>query len=236
MTESRLVSEWEKFFVSCRSQQLSSVKIINAGASSGKRGLSSLLAEYSLSVADFQKGLWKIVLLRKMESMHSAHWLVRVWPNCLVGHWFVRENRFLTATIAPSYVKRRKIFTYIIVNVQLWPDFVADLEGNCRVFFKGNVAIDELAFHLPYISQVYFLIINVELWLVQKALCYMTHSILHTHVFGTLADSCWYEKRSFSSDLGQILSGASLFISMVWSICLYYFLIRNGIVQADINP
>ena len=75
MTGSRLCRSEKSSWECRRSQQLSPVKLVNAGAFRGRRqerGLSSLLAEYSLSVADFQKGLEKIVLLRKRESMRSA--------------------------------------------------------------------------------------------------------------------------------------------------------------------
>ena len=65
MTESRLVSEWEKFFRVSHVAAVSSAKIVNAGASRRKgqeRGLSSLLTEYSLLLADIPKGLENISL------------------------------------------------------------------------------------------------------------------------------------------------------------------------------
>ena len=56
------------------------------------RDLSSLLAGCSLTCREFQKGLDKIVLERKKESMRSAS----DWSLCgrvaWRGHWFVRGN------------------------------------------------------------------------------------------------------------------------------------------------
>ena len=73
----------------------------------GKR--SFFLAGLVLSVllASFQKGLEKIILERKKESMCSARWLVSVWPNRMVGA-LIHERKY----ICDCY----NMFTYYVEN------------------------------------------------------------------------------------------------------------------------
>ena len=110
MTKSRLVSEWEKFLGVSQVAAVLQVAAVIFGKdcqcwsipwwATGERSFFSACRVLFVLLADFQKGLEKIVLYRKMELVHSAHWLVSVWPNCLAGeHWFVRENRSVTATL-----------------------------------------------------------------------------------------------------------------------------------------
>ena len=66
--------------------RLSLVKITYAGFPSqatGERSFFFASFVLSLLLADFEKGLEKIVLEWKKESMCSACWLVSVWPNRL---------------------------------------------------------------------------------------------------------------------------------------------------------
>ena len=86
-----------------------------------ERDLSSMLAVCSLSVADFQRGLEKIVLLKETESMRSARWLVREAESLgrdidsreKIDLWLLhhpllrrkagRQNRSVTATSPPCF-------------------------------------------------------------------------------------------------------------------------------------
>ena len=64
-----------------------------------KRGLSELLAKMLSKVVSWlPKGLEKIVLERKKESMGSAWWFVDYSWIAWQGHWFVKGNRSVAAS------------------------------------------------------------------------------------------------------------------------------------------
>ena len=110
MTESKTMSEWEKFFVtgSSRVSQVAAVifskdcqcwSVQGTGKSAGDRREVFLLCLPSTLChwVWLPKRVEKIVLERKMESMLSAaDWSVCGWITWQ-GHWFARENRSVTA-------------------------------------------------------------------------------------------------------------------------------------------
>ena len=67
---------------------------------SRERDLFLLLVHGSLTLSVLPKGTRNIVLERKKELMHSASWLVSEWPTLFAGHWFVKGNRSVAATLS----------------------------------------------------------------------------------------------------------------------------------------